>query len=237
MDIENILEGLDDNTKNALSIEIEMCKSGGISVDQLNQIINGYKAKSKKVEELAVQASVKRKMESLVVLLNKYPDMLGNIKALIDYRSLRIEQRVYADMLQDAREGRYGSLYKRDIMESKLEDIDRRRRRVHNKALSNFCGLMRQFTNAGMVPIYDDELMDPSKEKDGYGDHIKRLKMTDGMLGLLANIEDLSINELNLDTDEYKAGLGTFKEIYATLGKQTRDWGGRIVEDDGDLIQ
>ncbi len=233
------INDLDDSTKEEYRVEIELVKNGTIDLKQLLNIIEKDKDKKKNREKIIMQEKQKRDITSLVELLHKRPELLENIKTFIDYRRLRIEQVLLPDMIEKAENDYENSSFLNiEMMRERVYNLDKQRREKHNKALSNFCGLMREFENFGIPPIYVGEIMDPSKEKDKYGSHYIRGKMTDSMLYILSTIEDININELRIDTEKYDKGLGTFKEIYNNLNKQTHDLGVKknLTRDDGEII-
>lgn len=234
-----MLENLDSKLKEQYKVELDLVKDGLLNEEQFFQIIEKDKLKKQDREKLIKKEKQKRNMTSLIELLNKKPELLNNIKSFMDYRKLRIEQVLIPIMIEEA-ENDYEnfSLLNIDMMRERVYILDKQRREKHNRALSNFSNLMNEFEKFGIPPIYTGNIMDPLKESDRYGNRDIRQEMTDSMLEILSTIEEMNINELNIETEKYDKGLGSFKEIYKDLNKQTHDFGIKktLESDDGDIL-
>ena len=231
------LDSLDDNLKKRFEVEIGMYERGEITKDILLKAINKTVQNDDKIKKKLGTNFKRRQMEILVKVLYLHPELLDNIKKIMDYRKLRIEQVLYPNLIEEARQDANSGELKIDLMRQRVISLDRKRREYHNTALGNFYGIVRAVSYSDLPPIYTGKIMDISKQPDHYGDHRVREEMTDGMLGLLYNIEDTSINELNIGKEKYDEGLGTFKEIHDMLNHQNHDYGIRntLKKDDGDI--
>ena len=177
------------------------------------------------------------KVENLIKVLQKSPDSLSNIKALMDYRSLRTLQISYRDILYDYNHGinpEVGQL-KIDAIQIKFNNLEMERRNVHNKALGNFCGLMRTYRQLNIPPFYIGEYMDPHYEKNNYGDPNIRRDMTDSMFSLLNAIEDVNILELQKRMEQNKEAVQVVDEMRKKLNTETRSYKIRFNSDEDDI--
>lgn len=233
------IEELNEEILKNYSVEYDLYKSGMLSEEKFIKLVENDLQKQEKRQEAIKEERIKRKMTDLVKVLNKSPDMLSNIKTLMDYRELRVLQVHYAAWISELRENSDTdfSYFNLSKMEESAKDLDYRRRNVHNRALGNFVGIIREYRRNQVEQFYKGQYMDPSKQSDEYGDPNIRKEMTDAILEMLHNIEDVNINELSIATKDYKEGLGTFKIIRKELEKQTRDYGVKstLKEDDGTI--
>lgn len=152
------------------------------------------------------------KREKILEALYGNSNALGWIKDMENYRALRIEQAWISIAIGDGqRDAATRALY---------EDLDRRRRTLHNKALTGFCKLVEEtapFSNRANVAqdetsyfrardvsegdIYDGPLMIPYDEPNGYGNHNVRDSMTTGMFQFLKFIEETPRNDWDIIRD------------------------------------
>ena len=177
-----------------------------------------------------------RNITYLIRELNADPSRLANLKALMDYRDLRTLQVWYPDYINELKNDPSVSDLEIQNCEEGVKKLDKDRRNKHDKALGNFYGLVNDMKRRGIPPLYEGKLMDPSKEPDKYGDRNIRKEMTDGFLGLLYDIEELNLEDIKLNKDEYAKGLSTLKTIKQNLERNTRQFGldKPITEDEGD---
>lgn len=232
------LEELDEETNKKYEFEISLYNNGTLTEEMLMQVISNDLKKQAAREQQIKEEQTRRKMENFIKLLKVRPDVLSNIKTFYDYRRLRVEQRLLPIWIEEAQNDYETSgLINISRMQDRVISLDKERRKVHNKALGNFNGLIREYRNCGIEPFYNGESMDPYNTKDGYGDPDVRKSMTDAILSFLGDIEDININELNINKEQYSEALGTFSQIYKDLNKQTHEYGLKrnIREDDGDL--
>lgn len=232
------IEELDDETKKKYEVEISLFNQGVLKEEDLMRVISNDLKKQEKRNAEIKKAETRRKMENFIKLLKERPDVLSNIKTFYNYRRLRVEQRLLPIWIEEAKKDyENAGMLNISRMQDRVISLDKERRSVHNKALGNFNGLMRDYRNCGIEPFYQGEIMDPHNQKDNYGDPDIRKSMTDAMLSFLGDIEDTNINELSIQKEDYSEALGTFSQIYKDLNTQTHDYGLRrnIVEDDGDI--
>lgn len=178
-----------------------------------------------------------QKVENLIKVLQKSPDSLSNIKALMDYRSLRTLQISYRDILYDYNHGinpEVGQL-KIDTMQIEFQELEKKRRDMHNKALGNFCGLMRTYRQLNIPPFHIGEYMDPHYEENEYGDPNIRRDMTDSMFSLLNAIEDVNIIELQKRMEQNKEAVQVVDEMRKKLNTETKSYKIRFNSDEDDV--
>lgn len=207
-------------------VEIDSYRESGKTDDEIYTMI-------RKIEK-RLQIS---KVKNLITVLQKKPDCLSNIKALMDYRNLRVLQVYYGDEYQKAKNSgfiEYGPL-ETDILKNKAESLDKKRRETHNKALGNFCGLLREYRNLGVPPFHIGEYMDPHYEKNGYGDPNIRRDMTDSLFSLLNAIEDVELRELEINSVGNKDAVEQVKELRRDLNSETRGFKMRLNSDEDNV--
>lgn len=207
-------------------VEIDSLREFGKTDDEIYKFISGVEKK------LQIE-----KVKNLITVLQKNPSSLSNIKALMDYRNLRVLQVYYGDEYQKAKDSgfiEYGPL-ETDILKSKAESLDKKRRETHNKALGNFCGLLRDYRALGVKPFHIGEYMDPHYEEDGYGDPNIRRDMTDSLFSLLNAIEDVELRELELESVGNKETVEQVKQLRSELNSETRGFKMRINSDDSNV--
>lgn len=232
------LEELDEDSKQKYKVEISLYEEGVLTKEALMQVISNDLKKQAAREQQIKEEQTRKKMENFIKLLKIRPNVLSNVKTFYDYRRLRVEQRLLPIWIEEAQNDyENASFLNISRMQDRVINLDKERRKTHNKALGNFNGLIRDYRLCGIEPFYNGEVMDPYNTKDNYGDPDVRKSMTDAMLSFLGDIEDININELNIDKEEYSEALGTFSQIYKDLNKQTHEYGLKrnIREDDGDL--
>ena len=164
--------------------------------------VNGDSKFKEEMKDLFARRRVDRmKREKILEALYGNAEALGWIKDMENYRALRIEQAWISIAIGDGqRDAATRALY---------EDLDRRRRTLHNKALAGFCKLVEEtapFSNRANAPqndnryfepreesrgdFYTGPLMIPYDEPNGYGNHNVRDAMTTGMFQFLKFIEE-----------------------------------------------
>lgn len=232
------IEDLDDETKKKYEVEISLFNQGVLKEEALISVISKDFKKQEERNAKIKEAEIRRRMENFIKLLRLRPDVLSNIKTFYNYRRIRVEQRLLPIWIEEAKND-YENASSLNIsrMQDRVVSLDRQRRNVHNIALGNFNGLMRDYRNCGIEPFYQGETMDPYNTKNNYGDPDIRKSMTDAMLSFLGDIEDTNINELSIGKEDYSETIGIFSQIHKDLNTQTHDYGLKrnIVEDDGDI--
>ena len=192
-----------------------------------------------------------RKREKILEALYSNPRTLEWLKDIEAYRLLRVEQ---AWISMEIKAGDSGS-------KSMYEDLDRRRRQYHNKALTAFCRLVEATSSAlsnrankapsdgsYYVPrtendgdLYSGPLMIPSEEPDNYGNHAVRMEMTDGMFQFLKFIEETARTDWDITREKVLSRKKDIvqqqenpeiEEIQTKLRRDMRGWGAESPEND-----
>lgn len=105
--------------------------------DLYENIINGtynYEEEQQKVEQ-------NRNMFYLIRELNANPDMLENVKKMMDYRDLRTKQSWLSNFYYNSNKFNDGEL-KLQTLKNEVYRLDRDRRKYHNNALASFYSLV-----------------------------------------------------------------------------------------------
>ena len=166
-----------------------------------------------------------RNMFYLVRELNESPDMLKNIKNLMDYRDLRKKQSWLSNFYFRTTQMCDGEL-KLQSLRHEVSKLDRDRRNYHNRALASFYSLVNDMKAKGIPPIYTGRLMSPYDDKvKRYGDPNIRQEMTDAFLGILYDISETTIEDLKIENGEYSEGVQTFRSIARDLQRQDSSYG------------
>ncbi len=193
---------------------------------------------------LAKRNSNDLKREKILKALYEKPEVLEWIKDIQAYRTLRIEQ---AWLSIAIREGEND-----DGNKSFWSSLDKRRRQVHNKALSAFCKLVESTSpfsrrdnvapqddslflvrDEGKGDLYDGPLMIHYEEANKYGNPVVRDAMTTGMFQLLKLIEQTARSDwdrarsrvLNRKTIDPTTKLIDVLDIQGELRRETKGFG------------
>lgn len=166
-----------------------------------------------------------RNMFYLVRELNETPDMLENIKKLMNYRDLRTKQSWLSNFYFRTTQMYDGELNIQNLRHE-VTRLDRDRRSYHNQALAAFYSLVNDMKSNGIPPIYTGRLMSPYDDKvKKYGDPNIRQEMTDAFLGMLYDISETTIDDLKIENGEYSEGVQTFRSIARELQHQDNSYG------------
>ena len=177
-----------------------------------------------------------RNMFYLVRELNENPNMLENVKKMMDYRDLRTKQSWLSNFYYNSNKFNDGEL-KIQTLRNEVSRLDRDRRKYHNSALASFYSLVNDMKQNGIPPIYKGRIMNPFDDKvNRYGDPNIRQEMTDGFLGMLYSISETTIGDLGLEQGEYSEGVESFRKIVGQLRHQNNSYGVEepLKEDEGE---
>ncbi len=181
---------------------------------------------------------MENKVEILREYLNKKPGLLSNVKAIMDYRNLRTEQR-FSSLIVDAyRRGDERISLIKDMGESdfqfyqmRIQQLDRKRGKMHNTALGNFMGILRYGREHNLPELYSGVGL-TEEEIQKHINLPEREKVTDSMFGLLADIEEENIKQLEEIEKE-----DIIKGVKKDLERQSRLYHVKkpLREDEGDI--
>ena len=180
------------------------------------------------------------RIEGVIKALQDSPDStMSCMKRMMQYRDLRTKQAWVSELLHHIKTHHDPELenINPDFLKDDLVRIDKSRRGIHNDTLSSFCNFINSQKKAGNSRIYRGNLMDPLKEPDHYGDHRVRQEMTDGILSILYDIEEMNLKDIFLDrmNQEYgSSSVESLRELSKNLRSQSRSYGARepLKEDD-----
>lgn len=189
--------------------------------DLYENIING----TYNYEEEQQKGEQNRNMFYLIRKLNANPDMLENVKKMMDYRDLRTKQSWLSNFYYNSNKFNDGEL-KLQTLRNEVYRLDRDRRKYHNNALASFYSLVNDMKKNGIPPLYKGKIMTPFDDKvNKYGDPNIRQEMTDGFLKMLYSISETTIADLGIEQGEYDKGVDSFKKISGELRHQDHSYG------------
>lgn len=200
--------------------------------DLYNSIIDGTYDSEKEIKK----SNQNRNMFYLIRELNENPDMLENIKKMMDYRDLRTKQSWLSNFYYNNRKFIDGEL-KIENLKNEITKLDSDRRIYHNNALASFYSLVKDMKKNGIPPLYKGRIMTPFDDKvKKYGDPNIRQEMTNGFLEMLYSISETTIADLGIEQGEYDKGLDSFRKISGELRHQDHSYGVKIplVDDDSE---
>ena len=181
---------------------------------------------------------MENKVEILREYLTKKPELLSNVKAIMDYRNLRTEQTFSARLAKDYRYGNLKNPLVRSMSEldyqtyqMRVQELDKKRRSVHNRALGNFMGIVRYGREHNLPELYSGVGL-TEEEMQKHINLPEREKITDFMFGLLADIEEENIKQL-----EEKEKDDIIKGVKKDLERESRLYHVKkpLREDEGDI--
>lgn len=156
--------------------------------------------------------------------IKRSPQNLSQIKKIMDYRNLRIEQAYYAKLAYQydnqfklkssevCKLVRNSREFDRSCWKEQLITLDRRRRATHNRALAGFRSMVNNGRIYGLPSIYKGRVLEEN-EITGYDGLDIRAKMTDAMLELMNVIENSVIIDIDKENDENNGIYQIAREI------------------------
>lgn len=156
-------------------------------------------------------------------LINEYlitdPSLLVDLKKMIDYRDLRIEEAYYAklSLLYDTKLSQVrreyppvvetATFFDRSLWEYKTRELDASRTKYHNTALKAFYNWTQAYTkHSNLTPLIEGKPLTP-EEADEHDNYRTRKETTDAMFELLHTIECPSDR-----TKKYSSNLQSIQE-------------------------
>lgn len=164
-------------------------------------------------------------IEDIKLYLEKTPDLLADIKRIMDYRNLRTQQVYYSRLLYEYRN--YGNLTKvsktveaarewdKSIWETKTIELDKKRRETHNRALVSFTRMVKIGRANGLPELFEGEVLTEDaiyKHEDTYG--MSRERMTDAMFNMLFSIERGVIHQEHEEIQKIQDNMDKFNDRY-----------------------
>lgn len=242
--------------KISLKTEVRLFLDGAIDEETMKKVIS---KNSEKNEELRVN-----RMYALVQGLKNYPDDISNLKAMFDYREMRIKQGYYLDLLakDDDKENHKVNLsaLEREKVEEELLKTEGKRKdgstyygdtrnKKHDRALANFHGLMRDINSLGLNFGYTIPFLESAKYDREKMDQNIRKEITDWMFQVFEDIEEIDMSKLrekmlnvekeknqNISEKDIDEDAMKMIELKKGLMRQSREFGGTIKQDDGEFL-
>ena len=185
-------------------------------------------------------------INDIIAYVKRSPDTLEQIKKIMDYRNLRIEQAYYAKLSYQydhqfklkssevCKLVRESGELARSIWKEESINLDKQRRKKHNKALEGFSNMVNKGRIYGLPSIYKGRVLD-GDEIEGYTGLDIRAKMTDSMLELMNVLENSVINmELIHEGNEYEG----VNQVVKDIKKFNRDYRvKKSIEHDEDITE